>query len=447
VQKPDARLHYKIVRATTFRATFTPPTFCIVKENIALIYDEWNTITMGVQIMFPSDLAKYVSANIDASAASEEIKKLRVEIVRKLGEISDRSVRRDMIELNKAIAHNLHSDYFMTNHKAFATCMGIPDTSAGGKCENITSDVNVTPPLPHDYLGHLGHELKKRDVSVNTGNLSCEMIIPCIYTAHMNSTGNKLLYFTPGWPNDCPSDCDALLRYDPVGDLQPDTQRWRIGTQTYPCGTRRSRSVLCQHFPSESRCICEALIQANAVQDANHHRGKRSVRTFFRSVAKLLRKTPRAIWHSIKKHPFRSTGTVLGGAAGIYTIYELIDSNLVNPIPSHRELVEYFDDMRQRDQAVQNITDTVYLMLGKTRQNMIELQKDMLDTIAGVESWSDQLTLIATIFSSTSDRIRATICRASLKAQKPDAGLIYKRVRATTSTATETVQQPDARLH
>jgi hypothetical protein len=151
-------------------------TSCVVKENIAIIHDEWDTITLGIQIMFPSDLAKYVSSKIEASHAPEDIKKIRIDIVRKLGEISDRSVRRDMIEMNKAIAHNLHSDYFMTNNVAFASCMGIPDTPSGGKCENITSDVKITPAPPHDYLGHLGHDLKKREVVDNVSNISCAMV-------------------------------------------------------------------------------------------------------------------------------------------------------------------------------------------------------------------------------------------------------------------------------
>jgi hypothetical protein len=145
------------------------------------------------------------------------------------------------------------------------------------------------------------------------------------------------------------------------------------------------------------------------MSSSNAPREKRDVRSFVKSLSQLLRKTPKSIWHAVKKHPFRTGGTVLGGAVGVYTIYELIDNNFINPIPSHRELAKYFNDMRERDQAVQNITDTLYLMLGVTRHGMVELQKDVLDSLAGVESWSDQLTLITSIFSSTSSRIREGI--------------------------------------
>jgi hypothetical protein len=375
----------------------------VVKENLAIIYDEWETLTMGIQILFPSDLAKYIISNIEVSDTPEHIKKLRIDIIQKLSQVSDRSVRRDMLEINKAIAHNLHSDYFITPHRVSASCTGIPDTGSGGKCENITSNTDQIPKQPHDYLGHLGHELRKRSVpAMYTNTTYCVQIIPCIYETFTNSSGKKNLFLIPGWPDACSMTCEDVLQYQPIGSWNESLGRWKIGHQSFPCHTRRQHSLICKNFPSESTCICEVLIQATESSSQISLRMKHSVRSLFRSVTKLLRKTPTRIWHALKKHPFRSTGTILGGAAGVYTIYELIDNNYINPLPSHRELAEYFNDMREKDQAILNVTNSVYLMLGQTRQNV-------LDTIAGVESWSDQLTLIASIFSTTSARIREGI--------------------------------------
>jgi hypothetical protein len=61
-------------------------------------------------------------------------------------------------------------------------------------------------------------------------------------------------------------------------------------------------------------------------------------------------------------------------SAGVYTVYELVDQHIINPVPSISELNSYFEDMKSSDQAVQNISDTLNLMLGSTRAGIITLQ-------------------------------------------------------------------------
>jgi hypothetical protein len=70
-------------------------------ENIAILYDEWETVTIGINILMPSDLTSHVITNIQSAPISPSLKESRIGIVQKLGELQDDTVKRDMTELNK----------------------------------------------------------------------------------------------------------------------------------------------------------------------------------------------------------------------------------------------------------------------------------------------------------------------------------------------------------
>jgi hypothetical protein len=62
--------------------------------------------------------------------------------------------------------------------------------------------------------------------------------------------------------------------------------------------------------------------------------------------------------------------------------------------------------MRENDLEVRNLSSNMYLMMGETKSRLVEMQKEMLDSLGGAETSSDQLSFLTSVLTTTAARIR-----------------------------------------
>ncbi|APG78860.1 hypothetical protein 3 [Hubei orthoptera virus 5] len=392
----------------------------VSKHEVAIIADEFTTVTLGVKILMPSDLVKDILTSLpdNAPPATHEG---RAKLVKLLSELYDRSLRREMINVNKAVTHDLSEDSYMSNLTLHASCTYFPDSNSSGDCSNISMGSDVRPPPKTDHLElYLPRELRstrrKRSSDVvsymNTllnlrsapDEYSCSTLIPCIY--HLTIGQFTYLYIVPQGDASCPSICeDGVSIGVLVASTTDPSYSWRFGNQILACGTRRRNSLLCSIFPRQHTCTCEVLIQANnnLITPRTIRRGKRGVtsglRRAFNWLSKVLKWGPKKILHSFKKHPWRTVGGTVGFASGVYTIYELVELKLSPPVPSHEEIVSIVEKMRQTDQALVNVSDSLYVGIGAVHDDLLNFRQDMKDSFHQLGQWSDQVTVIHTLLS------------------------------------------------
>jgi hypothetical protein len=78
--------------------------------------------------------------------------------------------------------------------------------------------------------------------------------------------------------------------------------------------------------------------------------------------------------------------TTIDFAAGGYAAYEILDKHFLSSTPSAQKLSQLYNDMRENDLAVRNLSSNMYLMMGETKSMLIEMKKEMLDSLGGVEA-------------------------------------------------------------
>jgi hypothetical protein len=109
---------------------------CIIRENLAIVSDEWDSVTVGINILMPSDLTAYIIDYVKSSPISEELTNSRVKIIKKHGETQDRTIRHDMMEMNRKVIYSKrHTDFYTNDDVVIASCKGTPDTENSGKCD------------------------------------------------------------------------------------------------------------------------------------------------------------------------------------------------------------------------------------------------------------------------------------------------------------------------
>jgi hypothetical protein len=98
--------------------------------------------------------------------------------------------------------------------------------------------------------------------------------------------------------------------------------------------------------------------------------------------------------------------TTIDVAAMVYAAYEVIDKQFLSSTPSAQELSQFYADMRDNVSGVRDLSSNLYLMMGETRSRLVEMKIEMLDSLGGVEAWSDRLSLLTAILTTTAARIR-----------------------------------------
>jgi hypothetical protein len=290
--------------------------------NVAILYGETETFTVGINILMPSDLTARVISSIQSAPISPSLKEARIRIVQKLGELHDEAVKRDMTELNKLRVYDAYSDFFTTANKASLSCK---DTESGGKCEEPVRDSSVTPPKPIDFLG------------------------------------------------------EVLMQQPHSHGSAP---------------TRKKRSVA-SLLKSIGQVVAKSSGKVGSVVAKSS--GK---------VGSVVAKAPGKVWTAIRKHPFRSLLTTIDVVTGGFEVYDILDNHFLSSTASAEELSQYYSDMRENDLAVRNLSSNMYLMMGETKRRLVEMQKEMIDSLGEAETWSDQLSVLASILTTMAARIR-----------------------------------------